>query len=82
MNQTATPKPNTGFIFDKAPVENLIAAVNNVVAEYHNVLITGQNSNVDQLVDQFVAELKASGMDEIVAEAQSQLDAWRAENGK
>lgn len=82
MNQTATPKPNMGFIFDDEEVQNQIAAVKNVVDEYHSVLTTGQNANVDQLVDEFIRELKANGMDEIVAEAQRQLDAWRAENGK
>ncbi len=82
MNQTATARPNAGFVFDKEPVANQIAAVSNVVAEYHETLITGQNANVDQLVDEFVAALKSNGMDEIVEEAQRQLDAWREANGK
>ena len=29
-----------------------------------------------------IRELKANGMDDIVAEVQTQLDAWRAANGK
>lgn len=82
LNRTSPTMPNYGFVFDKEPVENQIAAVSNVFEEYHAVLQTGQNDNVDQLVDEFIAELKANGMDEIVAEAQRQLDAWRAENGK
>ncbi len=82
LNMTAEPTPNAGFIFDTEPVENQIAAVNNVYSEYFAVLQTGQNANVDELVDEFISELKANGMDEIVAEAQRQLDAWRAENGK
>ena len=82
LNRTATTMPNYGFTFNSEPVENEIAAVSNVFAEYHAVLQTGQNDNVDELVDEFIAELKANGMDEIVAEAQRQLDAWRAENGK
>lgn len=82
LNRTAEPTPNFGFVFDSEPVENQIAAVSNVFAEYHAVLQTGQNDNVDQLVDEFIAELKANGMDEIVAEAQRQLDAWREANGK
>ena len=82
MNQTATPRPNNGFVFDNEPVANQIMAVSNVVDEYHSTLATGQNANVDQLVDQFVAALKENGMDEIIEEAQRQLDDWRAENGK
>lgn len=82
LNVTSTPKPNAGFVFDVTPVENQVAAVNNVYAEYHNVLKLGQNANVDELVDEFIAELKANGMDDIIMECQKQLDAWRAENGK
>lgn len=82
MNKAAEPRPNAGFVFDEDPVQNQLMSVSNVYAEYHNVLKLGQNSNVDELVDQFVADLKANGMDEIVAEAQRQLDAWRADNGK
>ena len=82
MNLTAKLEPNSGFVFDKEPVENELAAVSNVYAEYHSILQTGQNANVDELVDEFISELKANGMDEIIAEAQRQLDAWRAENGK
>ena len=82
LNRTAEPMPNYGFTFDSEPVENEIAAVTNVWSEYHAVLQTGQNDNVDELIDEFIAELKANGMDKIVAEEQSQLDAWREANGK
>ena len=82
LNKTAQAKPNRGFKFDQTPVENELAAVNNVYAEHYGVLCSGQNANVDELVDNFIAELKANGMDKIIAEAQSQLDAWRAANIK
>lgn len=82
LNKTAVAKPNRGFIFDKSNVESELAAIANVYDEYYDVLIVGQNDNVDELVDKFIAALKANGMDTVIAEAQSQLDAWRAENGK
>lgn len=82
VNKTAVPTPNFSFVFDVEPVENQVAACNNVISKYHDTLKLGQNSNVDALIDQFIAELKANGMDEIVAEGQRQLTAWRAENGK
>ena len=82
LNMTSESKPNAGFVFDSEPVENEIAAVTNVYSEYHAVLQTGQNANVDELVDEFISELKANGMDKIIAEAQGQLDAWREANGK
>lgn len=82
LNQNAVPGGNLGFVFDQEPVSNEIAACNNVLSEYHKVLITGQNDNVEELVNDFVAKLKASGMDRIVEECQNQLNAWRAANGK
>lgn len=82
LNQSATPGANLGFVFDQEPVANEIAACNNVMSEYHKVLMTGQNDNVEELVNEFVAKLKANGMDKIVAECQTQLDAWRTANGK
>ena len=78
----AEPKPNRGFKFDATNVATELGLVNNVYAEYYNELIKGQNSNVDQIVDNFIEALKDAGMDTIVAEAQRQLDEWRAANGK
>lgn len=82
MNINAEPKPNRGFKFDATNVATELGLVNNVYAEYYNELIKGQNSNVDQIVDNFIEALKDAGMDTIVAEAQRQLDEWRAANGK
>ena len=82
LNQNATPSSNLGFVFDQEPVANEIAACSSALSEYHKVLITGQNDNVEQLVNDFRAKLKASGIDTIVAECQAQLNAWRAANGK
>lgn len=82
MNNEATVSANIGFAMDLTPVENEIAACSSVIAEYNSTLMKGQDNNVDQMVDDFVAKLKASGMEKIVAEAQTQLDAWRQANGK
>lgn len=76
-NTIASPGYNLGFIVDTTPIVNEIAACNSVVDEYHKVLAAGQNNDVDKAVDDFVAKLKASGMDKILEEVQKQLDAWR-----
>ncbi len=81
LNQTATPASNLGFVFNQEPVANEIAACSNVLSEYHKVLRTGQNDNVEEMVADFVAKLKASGMDTILEECQKQLDEWRAARG-
>jgi len=77
VNSIATPGSNLGFIVDTSSIVNEIAACNSVVSEYHNVLAYGQNNDVDKAVDDFVAKLKASGMEKILEEVQNQLDAWR-----
>lgn len=44
-------------------------------------LVKGQAASqeeVEALVDEFIAKLKANGVDTIVAEVQKQIDAWNA----
>jgi len=81
MISGAVSSSNAGFIPDTTAVTNEIAACQNVIAEYDKVLMLGQNDNVDELVDQFVAKLKQNGMDKIVDEIQKQLTEWRAAKG-
>lgn len=80
LNDSGTVSANIGFIMDQEPVVNEIAACSNVIAEYHSVLMQGQATDPEKMVDEFVAKLKASGMDKIVEEAQKQLDEWRKAN--
>jgi len=78
MNNSAAVSPNLGFVFDSSAVENEIAAVSGVVSEYHNDLITGMTKDVDGRIADFRQKLNANGAEKIIAEAQTQLDAWRA----
>jgi len=80
LNDSGTVSANIGFAMNQEPVVNEIAACSNVIAEYHSVLMQGQATDPDKMVDEFVAKLKASGMDKIVAEAQKQLDEWKKAN--
>ena len=83
MNTNATPAANLEFVFNTEPVQNEIAACNNVISEYHTgILVLGQQENVDQLCDEFAKKLKDNGIEKIVAECQKQLDEWRAANKK
>jgi len=81
-NENAISDTNLGFIFDPSPVQNEIAACSAVIDEYTTPLKWGwiAADQVDAQIDEFVAKLNASGAERIVAEAQAQLDAWRAEN--
>ena len=72
--------PHMGFTVDTSTFSNELAACNNVIAEY-NYLINGQVESpeaVNAAVDELIAKLQANGIDKIVAEVQSQLDAWLA----
>ncbi len=81
LNSSATAGSNLGFIMDKSGVENEIAACNNVWSEFYKTLFSGQNDNVDELVDEFQAKLIDNGIETIMAEGQRQLDEWRAAQG-
>ena len=81
LNNTATAGSNVGFSMDQTPVANEIAACASVIVEYDGVLSSGQNDNVDQLLDEFVAKLKANGIEKVVEETQRQLNEWRKGKG-
>ncbi len=69
--------PLFGFIPDGAKVSTQLAAIANVYNQYYNALAYG---DVDpaSYVPEFVAALKAAGIDEVIAEYQAQADAWLA----
>ncbi len=81
FNNDATAAGNVGFILNASPIENEIAACSNVIAEYDGILKNGQTADVDKTVDEFIAKLKANGMEKIVEEAQNQVTAWRSAKG-
>jgi putative aldouronate transport system substrate-binding protein len=75
------PSPLFGFVFDPEPVKNELIAVGKVQSTYDPGLQSGQ---LDPAVDlpKMIDKMKAAGIDKIIQEAQKQVDAWRAANGK
>ncbi|HHV09029.1 MAG TPA: ABC transporter substrate-binding protein [Clostridiales bacterium] len=73
----ATKSNCLGYTFDTANVTTQLTAVQNVVNEYKATLTTG-NVNPEEAVPGFIQALKDAGIDEIIKENQSQLDAWLA----
>lgn len=67
--------PIMGFTFNPRPVEAEIAAVNTVAEEYE-ALTRGMTQDTDAKLAEYKARLQAAGIDKIIAEAQSQIDAW------
>lgn len=70
--------PALGFRFDSTNVVNEITACSNVISKYEVGLRWGV-LNPNEALPKFNEELKAAGIDTIIAEKQSQLDAFLAE---
>ena len=81
FNNELMLSPTLGFAFDSEPVKVEVGACQNVKAEFESVLAEGVK-NPEEVLDNYIAKLKAAGADKIVAEVQKQYDAWRAANGK
>ncbi|MEK4977500.1 ABC transporter substrate-binding protein [Bacillus sp. FSL K6-6540] len=77
FNESGQPAPLLGFNFDPTKVSTELAAVNNVKEEFWAPLMTG-TVNPEEFLPKANEKLKAAGLDKIIAEAQSQIDAWKA----
>ena len=75
----AVKSPVFGFSFDTANVQGEVGAINNVIQQYLAGLLTGE-LDPDEWIPTFNEELKAAGIDAVIAEAQTQVDAWVAAN--
>jgi len=74
LNESATPAPTLGFVFDRELVKNEIAAATAVLTEYTPLGAKGSDSSI---LPKVVTELKGAGADKIFDELQKQIDAWK-----
>lgn len=81
FNESAAKSPILGFSYDATPVKSETAAVQAAAAKYTNAL-NGGLLDIDKDMPKIEADLKAAGLDKILAEKQRQLDAWVAANNK
>lgn len=81
FNREAKKSNAFGFSYDSSNVKTELAACSNVVSEYA-VSLTSGLVDPETAIPEFVKKLETAGIDKIIAEKQSQLDAWAAENGK
>ncbi|HUM83564.1 MAG TPA: ABC transporter substrate-binding protein [Lachnospiraceae bacterium] len=77
FNKNATKSKALGFTFDKTNVVNETTACSNVVKQYAYGLEVGA-VDIDTVLPEFQQALKDAGIDKIIAEKQTQLDAWLA----
>ena len=70
--------PTKGFGFCYFPddnMSNMITALDAVTAEYRASLETG-SADLDTVYPEFIAKLKANGIDQVIADKQAQFDEW------
>ena len=78
FNNAAKESAVLGFKFDTSKVTNEIAAINNVLEEFKSTIYSG-SVDVDEYLDKLNKKLKDQGIDRVIEEMQTQLDAWVAE---
>ncbi|MGO4369988.1 ABC transporter substrate-binding protein [Paenibacillus sp. 2TAB19] len=81
FNASGIDAPLLGFNFDATKVSKEIAAVQNVKEEFWSALMTGA-VDPNEFLPKANEKFKAAGLDKVIAEVQSQLDAWKAANNK
>ena len=77
--ETAIYSPIMGFSFDRAPVSGAFDVLSSMIQDEYKPALTSGSGSTDML-ETFIGKMKSAGIDDVIAEAQSQLDAWMAEN--
>lgn len=81
FNAEGVNSPILSFNFDSTKVATEMAAVQNVKEQFWSSLMTGTVDPAEYL-PKAIEKFKEAGLDKVIAEAQAQLDAWRAESNK
>ena len=79
LNEKAEPSVLLGFTLDTTSIADELANCIQIAERYKGELLTG-TADPEVMVPQMMEELRAAGFDKIVAEAQSQVDAFMATN--
>lgn len=75
----ANPTQAVGYAFDTTAQASRIANVDAVLQKYLPTLESGSEPDLDTMYQEFLAELEAAGINDIIDDNQAQFDAWRAE---
>ncbi|WP_430162715.1 ABC transporter substrate-binding protein [Paenibacillus algorifonticola] len=81
FNEAGKTAPTLGFNFDSTSVTTELASIQNVKGEFWSALMTG-TVDPNEYLPKAIEKFKAAGLDKVIAEAQTQLDAWKAANPK
>ena len=77
LNENAKPSVLIGFTFDTEPVADKLANCTEIYTRYKSELTTG-TKDPKTMVPEMMKELRAAGFDDVVKEAQTQVDAFLA----
>ena len=80
FNESITLSKAMGFSYDATAVRNEVTELTNVCDQYRMSLETGA-VDPETALPEFLAKLEAAGIDKVMAEKQTQLDAWLAAAG-
>jgi putative aldouronate transport system substrate-binding protein len=81
-NNTLPVSVIMGFTFNQDPVKtqyaNVVAAITAADVDLGAASTGGRSANVDADLANLLAKTKAAGLDDLITEAQKQVDAWAA----
>lgn len=80
-NDESIPVPINGFQIDQDKIQTQISQMDAVNQQYGPILGDGL-ADPAATMPKYEAALKSAGIDDVIKEVQSQLDAWRSANGK
>lgn len=78
VNRTAKPSPVLGFSFDRKPVETQMASLQPIIDPLYFDLYNGLATDIDASIKTLLDTLKANGHDQILAELNNQIAAWKS----
>lgn len=78
LNASAKASKISGFTADTTNIQLEMTNCQSVVSEYYDLLNEGLTPDTDKVIDEMNAKLEQAGVQTIIDELQSQIDAWLA----
>lgn len=75
----ANPTKGVGYAYDTTRTSSQIANVDAVIQQYVPTLESGSEGDLDTTYQEFLTALEAAGINDIIADNQSQFDEWMAQ---
>ena len=76
LNNTAAPVVTAGFVLDREPIKNELAALDAAGKEFSDMYFGIMD--YEQVLGDYTSKMKAAGADKVKEEVQKQIDAWKA----